>query len=243
MVLQIIPIKIKEEVDVNSNLVGLILESAEIHDGDILVFSQKIISKNEGRIIDLAKVDTSSLADGIANSYGKDPRVVELILSESKRIVRMENNIIIVETGHGFICANAGIDDSNVEDGYVTLLPNNPDKSAQLLKNEIEKNTGKNTAVLISDTFGRPFRLGQTNIAIGVAGIEPILDYKGRADTFGKILQVTAIAIADELCAASELVMGKIERCPIAIIRNYKFDFTNTGIQKIIRSEEDDMFR
>jgi coenzyme F420-0:L-glutamate ligase/coenzyme F420-1:gamma-L-glutamate ligase len=243
MVLQIIPIKIKEEVDVNSNLVGLILESAEIHDGDILVFSQKIISKNEGRIIDLAKVDTSSLADGIANSYGKDPRVVELILSESKRIVRMENNIIIVETGHGFICANAGIDDSNVEDGYVTLLPNNPDKSAQLLKNEIEKNTGKNTAVLISDTFGRPFRLGQTNIAIGVAGIEPILDYKGRADTFGKILQVTSIAIADELCAASELVMGKIERCPIAIIRNYKFDFTNTGIQKIIRSEEDDMFR
>jgi coenzyme F420-0:L-glutamate ligase/coenzyme F420-1:gamma-L-glutamate ligase len=214
-----------------------------INDGDILVFSQKIVSKNEGRVTNLSSVNTSILANGIANSYDKDPRLVELILSESKRIVRMENGIIIVETKHGFICANAGIDDSNVKDGYVTLLPNDPDKSANLLKNEIEQKSGKNISVLISDTFGRPFRLGQTNIAIGVAGMEPILDYKGRTDTFGKTLQVSAIAVADEICAASELVMGKVKKCPVAITRNYKFDFSNTGIQKIIRPESEDMFR
>ena len=155
----------------------------------------------------------------------------------------MEHGIIIVETNYGFVCANAGIDDSNVKDGYVTLLPIDPDKSANSLKNQIQEQTGKNTAVLISDTFGRPFRLGQTDIAIGIAGMEPILDYKGKADTFGKILQVSAIAIADELCAAAELVMGKIKKCPIAIIRNYKFNFSNSSIQKIIRSEPDDMFR
>ena len=241
--LQLIPVEIKEEIDTNSNLVGLILESSTINDGDILVFSQKIISKNEGRIVDLSSVNVSILANGIASSYEKDSRLVELILSESKMIVRMENGVIIVETKHGFVCANAGIDDSNVKDGYVTLLPNDPDKSAELLKNEIEQKTGKNIAVLISDTFGRPFRLGQTNIAIGIAGMEPILDYKGRADTFGKTLQVTAIAVADELCAASELVMGKIKKCPITIIRNYKFDFSDGSIQKIIRPEPEDMFR
>ena len=241
--LQIIPVEIKEEIEANSHLVDLILESSVINKGDILVFSQKIISKNEGRIMDLSNVHVSSLASGIASSYGKDPRLVELILSESKRIVRMENGIIIVETKHGFVCANAGIDDSNVKDGHVTLLPNDPSKSAELLKKEIEQKTGKNTAVLVSDTFGRPFRLGQTNLAIGIAGMEPILDYKGRIDTFGKTLQVTAIAVADELCAASELVMGKVKNCPVAIIRNYKFNFSNSSIQKIIRSEPEDMFR
>jgi coenzyme F420-0:L-glutamate ligase/coenzyme F420-1:gamma-L-glutamate ligase len=241
--IQIIPVEIKEEIETNSNLADLVLGSSVINDGDILVFSQKIVSKNEGRVTNLSSVNTSILANGIANSYDKDPRLVELILSESKRIVRMENGIIIVETKHGFICANAGIDDSNVKDGYVTLLPNDPDKSANLLKNEIEQKSGKNISVLISDTFGRPFRLGQTNIAIGVAGMEPILDYKGRTDTFGKTLQVSAIAVADEICAASELVMGKVKKCPIAITRNYKFDFSNTGIQKIIRPESEDMFR
>ena len=155
----------------------------------------------------------------------------------------MENGIIIVETKHGFVCANAGIDESNVKDGYVTLLPNDPDKSAEILKNEIEQKTGKNIAILISDTFGRPFRLGQTDIAVGIAGMEPILDYKGKTDTFGKTLQVSAIAVADELCAASELVMGKMKKCPIAIVRNYKFNLSNSSIQKIIRSEPDDMFR
>ena len=243
MSLQIIPIKTQKEIGLDANLVDLILESSEINDGDILVFSQKIVSKNEGRVLSLSSVNPSLLANGIASSYGKDPRLVELILSESKRIVRMENGIIIVETKHGFVCANAGIDESNVQDGYATLLPDDPDKSANLLKDRIEQKTGKNIAVIISDTFGRPFRLGQTNVAIGIAGLEPILDYNGKPDTFGKIMQVTAIAIADEICSASELVMGKVQKCPIVIVRNYNFSSSDTKIQKMLRSDHDDLFR
>nr|AIF05134.1 putative F420-dependent oxidoreductase (cofE, fbiB) [uncultured marine thaumarchaeote KM3_17_G07] len=243
MVLEIIPIKIQKEIGIDANLVDLISESSEINDGDILVFSQKIISKNEGRMLSLSSVNPSLLANGIASSYGKDPRLVELILSESERIVRMENRIIIVETKHGFVCANAGIDESNVQNGYATLLPKDPDKSAILLKERIEQKTGKNIAVVISDTFGRPFRLGQTDVAIGIAGLEPILDYNGKPDTFGKIMQVTAIAVADEICSASELVMGKVEKCPIVIVRNYNFNSSNARIQKLLRSEHDDLFR
>ena len=243
MSLQVIPIKIQKEIESGDNLVDLILESFEINDGDVLVFSQKIISKNEGRILSLSSVNPSLLADGIASSYGKDPRLVELILSESKRIVRMENGVIIVETKHGFVCANAGIDESNVKDGYATLLPDDPDKSANLLKDRIKQKTGKNVAIIISDTFGRPFRLGQTDIAIGIAGLEPILDYNGKPDTFGKIMQVTAIAIADEICSTSELVMGKVQKCPIAVIRNYNFSSSTAKIQEMLRSDHDDLFR
>jgi coenzyme F420-0:L-glutamate ligase/coenzyme F420-1:gamma-L-glutamate ligase len=243
MVLEIIPIKIQREIGIDTNFVDLILESSEINDGDILVFSQKIVSKNEGRMLSLSSVNPSLLANGIANSYGKDSRLIELILSESERIVRMENGIIIVKTKHGFVCANAGIDESNVQDGYATLLPKDPDKSAILLKERIEQKTGKNISVIISDTFGRPFRLGQTDVAIGIAGLEPILDYNGKPDTFGKIMRVTAIAVADEICSASELVMGKVEKCPIAIVRNYNYNFSDAKIQKLLRSEHDDLFR
>ena len=243
MSLQVIPIKIQKEVESGDDLVDLILELFEINDGDVLVFSQKIISKNEGRILSLSSVNPSLLADGIASSYGKDPRLVELILSESKRIVRMENGVIIVETNHGFVCANAGIDESNVKDGYATLLPDDPDKSANLLKDRIKQKTGKDVAIIISDTFGRPFRLGQTDVAIGIAGLEPILDYNGKPDTFGKIMQVTAIAIADEICSTSELVMGKVQKCPIAVIRNYNFSSSTAKIQEMLRSDHDDLFR
>ena len=243
MSIQIIPVKIQKDIVPNDNLVDLVLESTEIQDGDILVFSQKIVSKNEGRILSLSSVNPSLLANGISSSYNKDPRLIELILSESKRIVRMENGIIIVETNHGFVCANAGIDESNVQDGYATLLPEDPDRSANLLKERIEQKTGKNIAVIISDTFGRPFRLGQTDVAIGVAGIEPILDYSGKPDTFAKIMQVTAIAIADEICSATELVMGKVEKCPVALVRNYKFNFSDAKIQNLLRPKHEDLFR
>ena len=243
MILEIIPVKIKNEIEINTDIIDLVLESTVINDYDILIFSQKIISKKEGRIVDLSSVNPSLLASGIASSYEKDSRLVELILSESKRIVRMQDGVIIVETNHGFVCANAGIDESNVKDGYVTMLPVDPDQSADKLKNQIEQKTKKKIAVIISDTFGRPFRLGQANIAIGIAGIEPIIDYKGKPDTFGNPLQVTAIAIADELCSASELVMGKVENCPVAIIRNFKFNFSNSKIQKMIRPKTEDMFR
>ncbi len=243
MTLEIIPVNFKKEIQPEDKLADLILSKIKLQDGDILVISQKIISKQEGRIVNLSLVIPSILAVGLASEYQKNPQVVETILSETKRIVRMENGILISETKHGFICANAGVDESNVEEGYATLLPEDPDKSAKNLQEQIQNKTGKKIVVLISDTFGRPFRMGQTNCAVGVAGIEPIIDYAGTKDDFDRVLRVTAIAIADELCAASELVMGKTLRCPVAIVRNYNFDQKSSTVQKLIRPKEQDLFR
>ena len=243
MTLEIIPVNFKKEIQPGDKLVDLISSKIKLQDGDILVISQKIISKQEGRIVNLSLVIPSILAVGLASEYQKNPQVVETILSETKRIVRMENGILISETKHGFICANAGVDESNVEEGYATLLPEDPDKSAKNLQEQIQNKTGKKIVVLISDTFGRPFRMGQTNCAVGVAGIEPIIDYAGTKDDFDRVLRVTAIAIADELCAASELVMGKTLRCPAAVVRNYNFDQKSSTVQKLIRPKEQDLFR
>ena len=204
---------------------------------------QKIISKQEGRVINLNSVIPSELSVGIASAYEKDTRLVEVILSESKRIIRMEHGVIIVETNHSFICANAGIDESNVEKGFVTLLPLDPDRSAKKIRDSILKITGKNTAVLISDTFGRPFRLGQTDHAIGIPGIESVQSYEGKSDTFGKIMRVTAIAVVDELCAASELVMGKINRVPVAIVRGFDYPTGECSYSSLIRERSRDLFR
>jgi coenzyme F420-0:L-glutamate ligase/coenzyme F420-1:gamma-L-glutamate ligase len=241
--LQIIPIPIEKEITVDDDLSKLILNSGDILDGDVLVIAQKIISKQEGRMIELSTVSPSLLAQGISSQYNKDPALVELILSESKRIVRLKNGLIIVETNGGFICANAGIDESNVIDGFATLLPLNSDKSAEIIRTNILNKTGKNVAVVISDTFGRPFRMGQTNCAIGISGLNPILDYAGTLDSFKRILHITAIAIADELSSAAELVMGKTKKCPVAIIRNYSFNVGNNTIQDLIRPENEDLFK
>ena len=245
MSIQIIPVKIKEDIQPSDDIIALILSSSKssIDDGDVIVISQKIISKKEGRVVNLNSIIPSELSVGISSAYEKDPRLVEAILSESKRIVRMEHGVIIVETNHNFICANAGIDESNVEKGFATLLPVDPDKSAKKIRDAVLQITGKNTAVIISDTFGRPFRLGQTDHAIGIAGIESIKNYEGKPDTFGKIMRVTAIAIVDELCAAAELVMGKTEKSPAAIIKNYSFESKNDSISSIIRDEKEDLFR
>jgi len=241
--LQIIPIPIEKEITMDDDLSKLILNSGDILDGDVLVIAQKIISKQEGRMIELSTVQPSLLAQGISSQYNKDPALVELILSESKRIVRLKNGLIIVETNGGFICANAGIDESNVIDGFATLLPLNSDKSAEIIRTNILNKTGKNVAVVISDTFGRPFRMGQTNCAIGISGLNPILDYAGTLDSFKRILHITAIAIADELSSAAELVMGKTKKCPVAIIRNYSFNVGNNTIQDLIRPENEDLFK
>jgi len=241
--LQIIPVPIDREIDTADDISKLILMSAELNDGDILVIAQKIISKQEGQIVDLSTVIPSLLSQGLASQYDKDPRIIELILPESKRIVRMKNGILIVETHHGFVCANAGIDESNVKEGFATLLPINSDISAQKIRNDILKETTKNVAVIISDTFGRPFRMGQTNHAIGISGMIPILDYSGILDSFDRILRVTEIAIADEIASAAELVMGKTLKCPVAIIRNYSFDQKDHSIDKLIRLESEDLFR
>jgi len=241
--LQIIPLHIEKEIEPSDDLSELILMSSELYDGDILVVAQKIVSKQEGRIIDLSTVTPSLLSEGISSQYQKDPRIIELILSETKRIVRMKNGIIIVETNNGVICANAGVDESNVKKGYATLLPINSDISAQTIRNKIREQTNKNVAVIISDTFGRPFRMGQTNCAIGISGLNPILNYAGTLDSFEKILRVTEIAIADELSSAAELVMGKALKCPVAIIRDYSFKIEDHMIDELIRPENEDLFK
>jgi coenzyme F420-0:L-glutamate ligase/coenzyme F420-1:gamma-L-glutamate ligase len=241
--LQIIPLYSDRQIEFNDDLIHLIIDSEKILDGDILIIAQKIISKQEGRIVELNSVVPSLLAEGIGSQYNKDSRIVELILSESKQIIRMDHGIIIVETNNGFICANAGIDESNVKKGFVTLLPLDSDISAQKIRKEILKKTNKTVSVVISDTFGRPFRMGQTNCAIGISGMNPILDYAGTKDTFGKTLRVTAIAIADELCSAAELVMKKAANCPIVIIRGYDFKNENSSINDLIRTPNEDLFR
>jgi coenzyme F420-0:L-glutamate ligase/coenzyme F420-1:gamma-L-glutamate ligase len=244
MTLEIIPIRIKHEIEYNMDLVDLVKKSkVEIRDNDILVVTQKIVSKQEGRVIELATVIPSILAQGIASEYQKDSKLVEVILSESKRIVRMKDGIIIVETNHGFVCANAGVDESNVDLGMVTLLPKEPDMSAKRIQDEIKDRFDRNVAVLISDTFGRPFRMGQTDCAIGISGLDSICEYEGKTDSFGRTLRVTAIAIADEMCSAAELVMGKTNGCPMTIIRNYPFNSSNDSIKPLLRSDKDDLFR
>ncbi|MCE9617602.1 MAG: coenzyme F420-0:L-glutamate ligase [Nitrosarchaeum sp.] len=241
--MQIIPIHIEKEIELDDNIAELIIASEEIHNGDILVIAQKIISKQEGRIVELSSVVPSLLAEGISSEYEKNPHIIELILNESKQIIRMERGILIVETKNGFICANAGIDESNVKNGFVTLLPLNSDKSAENIRKEILKKIQKTVSVIIADTFGRPFRMGQTNCAIGISGMNPILDYAGTKDSFEKTLRITAIAIADELCSAAELVMKKATNCPVAVIRDYDFKNENSSICDLIRPQNEDLFR
>lgn len=241
--MKILPLYIKKEIEPVDDIVELILKSEDLFDGDILVIAQKIISKQEGRSVELSSITPSLLAEGISSQYQKDPRIIELILRESKKIVRMRNGIIIVETNNGFVCANAGIDESNVQNGYATLLPINSDMSAESIRKKIFKKTKKSVAVIIADTFGRPFRMGQTNSAIGISGMNPILDYGGTLDSYEKPLRVTAIAVADELCSAAELVMKKTKKCPVAIIRDYEFSTEYSSIDNLIRPEKEDLFR
>jgi len=241
--LQIIPLYIEKEIESSDDISELILMSSELSDGDILIVAQKIVSKQEGRIIDLSTVTPSLLSEGIASQYQKDPRIIELILSQTKRIVRIKNGIIIVETNNGVICANAGVDESNVKKGYATLLPLDSDISAQKIRNKIKEKINKNIAVIISDTFGRPFRMGQTNCAIGISGLNPILNYAGTLDSFEKILRITEIAIADELSSAAELMMGKTLKCPVVIVRGYSFRMEDHVINELIRPENEDLFK
>lgn len=240
--MHIIPIPIEKEITPSDDLADMVTSSITIQDGDILVVAQKIISKQEGRVVNLSTVVPSELATGIASQYQKDPRLVELILTETKRIVRMRNGIIITENYNGLVCANAGVDESNMENNHAALLPLDSDGSAQRLCNAILEKTQKKVAVVISDTFGRPFRMGQTNHAIGVSGLDPILDYEGTHDSFGRILRVTAIAVADELASAAELVMKKTLKCPMAIVRGYSLAGDGSAA-RLVRPKDEDLFR
>ena len=244
MALEVIPIPLEDDVKEGDNLANALISSGQdIRDDVIVVFTEKIFSKQEGLCVCLERVCPTLLANGIASEYGKDARIMQLILDQSKRLVRMQGGIIVSETIHGLVCANAGVDESNVGEGYATLLPRDADGSAESLRREIKEKTGKNVAVLISDTFGRPFREGQTNVAIGVAGMGPISDYAGTQDNFGRTLRVTAIAVVDELCSAAELVMGKSRRIPIVIIRNYRHEPHSGSVKDILRTRSTDLFR
>jgi coenzyme F420-0:L-glutamate ligase / coenzyme F420-1:gamma-L-glutamate ligase len=215
---------------------------------DILVLAQKIVSKSENRLIDLTTITPSQRAIDLAAAAGndrsrKDPRLIELILRESRRIVR-EHPVLIVETHHGFVCANAGIDQSNIPgENIVSLLPKNPDASAKKIAQAIKKLTRKNIAVIISDTFGRPWRLGLTNVAIGCYGVPPLQDLRGTRDAHKKPLHATILATADELASAAALAMPKSAATPAILIRNYNFKPSSAPATKIIRPAADDLFR
>lgn len=221
-------------------------QSTLLASGDVLVVTQKIVSKAEGNLVKLDSVTPSLFASQIAGTTGRDPRLVELVLRESRSIVRMDQTrgILITETKHGFVCANAGIDLSNVPgDDVVSLLPEAPDESARLIRKDIRQETGEDVAVVISDTFGRPWREGQTNFAIGIAGMEPLKDYRGEEDAVGKPLKTTIIAEADELAAAAELVMAKSAKVPAAIIKGHTYQAGNGSSVSLIRNRSLDLFR
>ena len=229
-IVKIIPIIGLPEFRKNDNLIQ-ILDVAfgdikeKFMENDVLVITQKIISKIEDRAIDLEVNDIS-----------------EVLKNESTEILRKRGETVIARTKHGFICANAGIDKSNIDKGYALLLPEDPDKTARALRHKISAEYGVNIAVIISDTFGRAWRKGQTNVAIGCSGIEPLSSYIGTTDSFGNDLMATEIAIIDELAAASELVMNKVDEVPVAIIRGYSYNFSEKGVNEIIRDADEDFF-
>jgi coenzyme F420-0:L-glutamate ligase / coenzyme F420-1:gamma-L-glutamate ligase len=218
---------------------------ARLHfeNGDVLVVAQKIVSKAEGAVVHLGTVEPSRQARAIAERQKKDPRLVEVILKESRRLVRTDP-VLIAETRHGYVCANAGVDHSNVPGGdAVTLLPRDPDRSAKTLAAVLRKRTGKRIAVIISDTFGRPWRLGLTNVAIGAAGLPVLLDLRGERDRTGKPLQATILAVADDLATAAGLVMGKAEGIPAVVVRGYRFRPADDRAASILRPAHEDLFR
>ena len=249
MTLEIIPVHGLPEIRPGDDLIGLLLDSLRLaHErlaaGDVIVVAQKVVSKSEGRLVRLADVVPSDQARRMAEESGKDPRQLEVVLSETREILRWERGVLICETHHGFVCANAGVDRSNAgAPDTVVLLPVNPDASAARLRAEIASRARVTVAVVITDTFGRAWREGHTNVAIGIAGLPALKRYVGQRDPEGYELRVTEIAMADEIAAAAELVMGKLDRCPVAIVRGLAFDESDETAQEYVRPAARDLFR
>jgi coenzyme F420-0:L-glutamate ligase/coenzyme F420-1:gamma-L-glutamate ligase len=224
-----------------------IAERCEPCDGDVVVVSQKIVSKAEGRVRSLAAVEAGAEARELAARLGKDPAMVELVLQESREVLRAERGVLIVETRHGFVCANAGIDRSNlVEEGTVCLLPVDPDASARRIRAELREATGVAPAVIVADSFGRAWRLGQAEVAIGCAGLQPLDDWRGRPDAADRELEATQIAIADQAGAAADLVRDKTSRTPVAIVSGLERFVTvddGPGAAALLRPRGEDLFR
>jgi len=246
--IQVIPLTGLPEFAPGDDLARILIRAVQqqgllIKQGDVFVVAQKIVSKTEGRLVRLDSVRPSERANQWAAKYQKDARVIEVVLKEAKRIVRMERGVIIAETHHGFVCANAGVDVSNVPEETATLLPENPDRSARLLQEQLAREFGVHVAVVISDTFGRPWREGLVNVALGVAGMVTLADYRGEHDAHGKMLSGTVIALADELAAAAGLVMGKLDRVPAAVLQGMTIQKGMGSGRDLIRPEERDLFR
>ena len=245
---RVIPLTGLPEVQQGDDLAAFILDGARagpgIEAGDVVVVTQKIVSKAEGRVVSLEDVTPSAEAERLGVATEKDPRLVELILRESNRVVRQRGPVLITETKHGFVCANAGIDASNVgREGLVSLLPEDPDRSAAAIRGALRERIGADVAVIITDTFGRPWREGHTNVAIGLAGMLPFVDYVGQFDPHGYELRVSTVAVADELAAAAELVHGKLEAVPVAVIRGYAYPRGEGSARELVREAGKDLFR
>lgn len=246
--IQIVGIEGLPEIRAGDDVAGHILRAVErtglmFQHGDVLVIAQKIISKAEGQLVCLSDIEPSVFARALAATMSKDARLVEVVLRESKRIVRMDRNVMIVETHHGFVCANAGVDQSNVAGGWVSLLPRDPDGSAAHIRERLTQAVGVDLAVIISDTFGRPWRQGLVEVAIGVAGLQPLIDYRGMQDPYGYTLQASVVAVADELAAAAGLVFGKTSGIPAAVIHGYQFAPAGGSAKTLLRPADRDLFR
>jgi coenzyme F420-0:L-glutamate ligase/coenzyme F420-1:gamma-L-glutamate ligase len=236
------------EVRPGDDVARLVVEAAgrqrtPVATGDVLVLSQKIISKSEGRLLRLGDVTPSAMAVTFAAELGRDPRLIEVILRESRRVVRMDRGVLVTETRHGWVCANAGVDQSNVDADMVALLPEDPDRSARAFRDAVRAQTRAEVSVIVADTFGRPWREGLVNVAIGVAGLAPIKSYLGDHDPAGRALQATILAVADELASAAEPVMGKLDRIPAAIVRGLPVAASEEGSKALLRDPARDLFR
>jgi len=245
--LRVLPVVGLPEIGEGMALGELIAGRAELSDGDVVVVSQKIVSKAEGQIRRLSSVIPGGEARRFAAVLGKEPALVELILEESAEVLRAERGVLITETRHGFVCANAGIDSSNLpEPGTVSLLPEDPDASARRIREEIRAATGATVAMIVSDSFGRAWRLGQAEVAIGCAGIAPLDDWRGQRDAGGRVLEATLIAIADEAAAAADLVRDKTSGVPAAIVRGldrFVSEEDGPGAAALRRPRDEDLFR
>jgi coenzyme F420-0:L-glutamate ligase/coenzyme F420-1:gamma-L-glutamate ligase len=242
--MEVVGIEGLPEIQAGDDLAGIIAASATLVDGDVVVVTSKIVSKAEGRTVELASVEPSEFAVEWATRWDKDPRVVELVMREAARVVRMVGPVLITETSHGFVCANSGIDQSSSgAAGRVVLLPVDPDASARWIRAGFAR-LGIDVAVIISDTFGRPWREGQTDVAIGIAGIAPLQSYIGETDPHGHEFRVQELCVVDELAGAAELVKGNTSRVPAAIVRGYPWrPDEEASMATVIRQADRDLFR
>ena len=247
--IEVIGLRTLPEISSGDDVARLVIAASEregvgLQQGDVLVVAQKVFSKAEGRLVNLRDVKPSPLARQWAEELGADPRFIEMVLRESRRIVRMSERVLLAETHHGFVCANAGVDHSNVpKKGWVSCLPRDPDASARRLVREIRARRKIAVAAIVADTFGRPWRLGLTNVAIGCAGLRIFEDWRGRRDAHGRVLRATVLAVADELAAAAGLAMGKNAQIPAVILRGYRFRVGRESARELIRPAAEDLFR